>query len=480
MAASYCLNSVNPVALVNTEEFAPLFSDNAEMSALASMILSRAAAEEVAAMLDESDFYSPAHRDIFRAILQLIRNNKAVDMVTLRDELVSRDKLRAVGGEDYIVQISEFVPSPANSKDYAQIVLDKSTLRRLEAAGREIVGMVRSTNESDADERVNQAERVVFEVGQRRLGTYFSSLQSLAHKFFSDIDHIIESGEPNIGIPTGFHDLDTKLTGLYPGELSIIAARPSMGKTTLVLDIALRIARLRRGNVAVFSLEMGAVQLVRRLVSMVSSVSSYAMKQADLTQANYSRLVDACEELYALPIFIDDSSDISPLEMRGKCRRLKADGGLSLIVIDYLQLARGTRRTENRVQEISDIARSLKAMSKELDVPVIALSQLNRSVESRDNKRPQLSDLRESGSIEAEADVVMMIYRDQYYKDRESPEEADRNPDRVEVAEVNVAKHRNGEIGSVLLGFQPSYVRFRDLDHASQQKYRADHSRGSD
>ncbi|MHB8636235.1 MAG: replicative DNA helicase [Fimbriimonadaceae bacterium] len=472
---------MNPVALVNADDFAPLYSDEAEMSTLGSMILSRHAAEEVVAILEEEDFYRPAHRDIYRAMLQLLRNNKAIDLVTLTDELVAREKLRAVGGEDYLIQVAEFVPSPANSQYYAGIVLDKSTLRRLESAGREIVGMVRSPNESDADERVNQAERIVFEVGQRRLGTYFAPVQALAHKFFADIDRIIESGEPILGTQTGFYDLDKKLTGLYPGELSIIAARPSMGKTTLVLDMALRIARLKVGNVAIFSLEMGAVQLVRRFVSMVSSVTSYAMKQADLTQANYSRLADACEELYGLPIFIDDSSDISPLEMRGKCRRLKADGGLALIIVDYLQLARGTRRTENRVQEISDIARSLKAMAKELDVPVIALSQLNRSVESRDNKRPQLSDLRESGSIEAEADVVMMIYREQYYRDREKPNEADRNPDRVEVAEVNVAKHRNGEIGSVLLGFQPSFVRFRDLTEDSKRQYMAEvHGRGSE
>jgi replicative DNA helicase len=205
------------------------------------------------------------------------------------------------------------------------------------------------------------------------------------------------------------------------------------------------------------------------------------MKQADLTQKNYSKLADACEELYGMPIYIDDSSDISPLEMRGKCRRLKADGGLALIIIDYLQLARGTRRTENRVQEISDIARSLKSMAKELDVPVIALSQLNRSVESRDNKRPQLSDLRESGSIEAEADVVMMIYREQYYRDREKPNEADRNTERVEVAEIHVAKHRNGEIGTVLLGFQPTYVRFRDLTEDSKKQYMAEvHGRGQE
>jgi replicative DNA helicase len=318
---------------------------------------------------------------------------------------------------------------------------------------------------------VDKAEQLVFEVGKRRLGSYFQPIRNLAKEFFTDIDMIIESGEPILGTPTGFLDLDTKLTGLYPGDLLIVAARPSMGKTTLVMDMALRVAKQQVGNVAVFSLEMGALQLVRRMVSMQSSVSSYAMKHADLTQKNYSKIADACESLYNLPIFIDDASDVSPLEMRGKCRRLKAEGGLALVIVDYLQLMRGSRKTENRVQEISDIARGLKAMAKELQVPVIALSQLNRSVESRDNKRPQLSDIRESGSIEAEADVVMMIYREQYYKDREKPTDADRNPDRVEVAEINIAKHRNGEIGTVLLGFQPTYVRFRDLDQDSQRRY---------
>jgi replicative DNA helicase len=468
------------MAVVSThEDFAPLFSDSAEMATLGSMILSEHAAEEVLAKLTEADFYRPAHREIFKAMRQLAQNHKTIDLLTLTEELTARDHLKDVGGENYLIAVAEYVPSAAKAADYADIVLDRATLRRLESAGRDIVGIARQTDEGSADERVDKAEQLVFDVGKRRLGTYFQPIRNLAKEFFTDIDRIIESGEPILGTPTGFYDLDTKLTGLYPGDFVIIAARPSMGKTTLALDMAVRVAKLGVGNVAVFSLEMGALQLVRRMVSMQSSVSSYAMKHADLTQQNYSRIADACESLYSLPVFIDDSSDVSPLEMRGKCRRLRADGGLALIVVDYLQLMRGSRRTENRVQEISDIARGLKAMAKELQVPVIALSQLNRSVESRDNKRPQLSDIRESGSIEAEADVVMMIYREQYYKDREKPTEADRTPDRVEVAEINIAKHRNGEIGTVLLGFQPTYVRFRDLDQDSQRRYLADQRAGN-
>ena len=330
------------------------------MSTLGSMILSERAAEEIVAILSEDDFYKPAHREMYKAMQQLMASRKAIDLVTLRDELVSRDKLRDAGGEDYLIQVAEYVPSPANSNYYAQIVLDRSTLRRLEAAGREIIGVARDTSDSSADEKVDFAEQKVFDIGKQRLGKYFQPLRALAKEFFVDIDRIIESGEPILGTSSGFLDLDAKLTGLYPGDLIIVAARPSMGKTTLVVDMALRVAQLGVGNVAIFSLEMGAIQLVRRMVSMQSSVSSYVMKQADLTSKNYARLADACETLYNLPVFIDDASDVSPLEMRGKCRRLKADGGLALVVVDYLQLMRGSRRTENRVQEISDIARAFE------------------------------------------------------------------------------------------------------------------------
>ncbi|HWA82093.1 MAG TPA: DnaB-like helicase C-terminal domain-containing protein, partial [Fimbriimonadaceae bacterium] len=238
-----------------------------------------------------------------------------------------------------------------------------------------------------------------------------------------------------------------------------------MGKTSLALDFALAAARQDKGAVAIFSLEMSGIQLVRRMVSMVSGISSHALKGPNITPEVYRKLADACEHLYSLPIHIDDASDVSPLEMRGKCRRLKAEAGLSLVVVDYLQLMRGSRRTENRTQEISDIARSIKAMAKELKVPVIALSQLNRGVETREDKRPVLSDIRESGSIEAEADLVMLLYRDAYYKAKEERREIDMDPDNVEDAEVIIAKHRNGPTGKVILGFQPAYARYRLLSN---------------
>lgn len=448
-----------------TEELIPLHSLEMEMSTLGSMMLDERAAEEVLAILDADDFYRPAHREIFRAVRQLVNSGKPPNLEFVIQELRDREVLQDIGGEDYLIQVAEYVPSPANANYYAHIVQDKATLRRLEEAGRNIVGVVHDADQGDADEKVDKAEQLVFEVGRRRLGTYFKHVSSLAKEFFVDVDHIIETGEPLVGITSGFGDLDKMTTGFYGGDLVIVGARPSMGKTALVLDFALAAARENKGAVAIFSLEMSGMQLVRRMVSMVSGVSGHVLKSPNLGMDVYKKLADACDHLYSLPIHIDDASDVTPLEMRGKCRRLKAEGGLSLVVVDYLQLMRGSKRTENRTQEISDIARGIKAMAKELQVPVVALSQLNRGVESREDKRPVLSDIRESGSIEAEADVVMLLYRDAYYKAKEMSKDTDFNPDNVEEAEVIIAKHRNGPTGKVILGFQPSYARYRNLYH---------------
>lgn len=457
---------MSPVA-TELADLAPLYSLEAEMSALGSMLLSERAAEELVAILDESDFYRPAHRQIFQCMRQLVNNAKPVDIELLKQELKDRGAYEAVGGEDYMVQIAEFVPSPANATYYASVIQDKATLRRLQDAGRSIVGVVHDPESGSADDCVDKAEQLVFEVGRRRLGNYFQHVSSLAKEFFVDVDKIITTGEAMHGLNSGFGDLDRLTTGFYPGDMVIVGARPSMGKTALMMDFVLNAARMHKGAIAVFSLEMSSVQLVRRMVSMVSGISSHMLKSPNLSADTYRKLADACEHLYSLPIHIDDASDVSPLEMRGKCRRLKAESGLALVVVDYLQLMRGSRRTENRTQEISDIARGIKAMAKELEVPVVALSQLNRGVEQREDKRPVLSDIRESGSIEAEADVVMLLYRDAYYKAKEEQREIDYNPDNVEEAEIIVAKHRNGPTGKVILGFQPAYARYRNLHHGS-------------
>ncbi len=446
-------------------ELTPLYSLEHEMSTLGSMLLSERAAEEMVSVLDEGDFYRPAHREIFKAMRQLINSAKPIDFELLKQELKDRGTLETVGGEEYLIQVAEFVPSPANANYYAQVVQDKATLRRLQEAGRDIVGIVHNPDAGSADDCVDKAEQLVFEVGRKRLGNYFQHVSGLAKEFFVDVDKILTSGEPTLGITSGFPDLDKVTTGFYGGDMIIVGARPSMGKTSLALDFALAAAKENKGGVAVFSLEMSSMQLVRRMVSMTSGISANVLKQPNLNADTYRKLADACEHLYSMPIYVDDASDVSPLEMRGKCRRLKAESGLALVVVDYLQLMRGSRRTENRTQEISEIARSLKSMAKELQVPVIALSQLNRGVEAREDKRPVLSDIRESGSIEAEADIVMLLYRDAYYKAKEAQSDIDYDPNNVEEAEVIIAKHRNGPTGKVMLGFQPAYARYRNLYH---------------
>ena len=440
------------------------------MSALGSMLLSERAAEEIVTILDEQDFYRPAHRLIFKAMKQLIHNHKPIDILTLKDELLDRGNLLDIGGEDYLLEIAEYVPSPSNSNYYAQIVMDKSTLRRLEDAGQRIRGVVHDVDAGSVDDKVDKAEQLVFEVGRKSLGKYFQHVRSLAKEFFVDVDNIIETGMPMSGLRVGFWDLDRLTTGFYPGDFVIIGARPSMGKTSLALDMVVNVAQSlvrqeKEGSIAVFSLEMGANQLVRRMASMISGVSANVLRQnKPITDLQYKELADACDKLYGLPIYIDDASDVTPLEMRGKCRRLKAEHGLTMVVVDYLQLMRGSRKTENRVQEISEIARACKSMAKELEVPVIALSQLSRAVENREDKRPQLSDIRESGSIEAEADLVMLLYRDSYYKAKEEHRPENENFDDTQEAEIIIAKHRNGPTGKVILGFQPAFARFRNSD----------------
>lgn len=447
------------------DPYVPPHNMEAEMCALGSMMLSERAVEQVMEILTEADFYRPAHREIFKAIQQLAHESRAVDWVTVSDELKERNQLSYVGGQEYLFQVVDSVPTPANAADYAKIVAEQSVLRKLESAGHEIVRTVHDSD-LDVDQKIDKAEQEVFSVTSKQNKQSFQHVRSLAKGFFTKVDQLYETGQPILGVSSGFYDLDKMTGGLYPSDLNIVAARPAMGKTSFVLAMGLNVARQKQGGVAVFSLEMSGEQLVRRMLSMLSGVGMGVLKESNLSDDSYHRLADACEELYSLPIFIDDNSDVSPFEMRGKCRRLKAEHGLSLVMVDYLQLMRGNRRTENRVQEISEIARSLKGLAKELEVPVIALSQLNRSVESREDKRPQLSDIRESGSIEAEADIVMFIYRDSYYKAKEAQNEESAepwDPDKVEEAEIIYAKHRNGPTGKVILGFQPNYARFVNL-----------------
>jgi len=455
--------------MIYDRELLPLYSLEAEKSTLGSMILSSRAAEEVVTAVEDVDFYHPAHKLIFQAIKRLISSTKPVDQLTVEEELKAHGNLADIGGPDYLLEIAMYVPSPANAGYYAQIVKDKSTLRRLQMAGQDIVGIVHDPEIDSAQQKVEAAEKLIFAVANKTSRKDFQLVKSLANEYFNDVETIVETGMPMTGLKVGFTDLDKMTSGFYPGDFVIIGARPAMGKTSLVLDFALNAGRRihdsgEKGSIAIFSLEMSSIQLVRRMVSMLSGVSNQVLKTGQIERQQYSDITDAVERMYGLPIYVDDSSDLTPLEMRGKCRRLKAEKGLKLVIIDYLQLMKGGGRTEGRVQEISEIARSCKSMAKELELPVIALSQLNRSVEGRDDKRPQLSDIRESGSIEAEADLVMLLYRDSYYKSKEEHRPEVTNHDEVQEAEIIVAKHRNGPTGKVILGFQPSYARYRNLD----------------
>lgn len=440
------------------------------MCALGAMMLAENAANEVSQILAEEDFYRPTHREIYRACQQVLQNASAVDLVTVRNQLTQRGSLDSIGGVDYLIQLAESVPSAANAKHYAEIVRDMATLRKLEQAGSEIVKISHGP-EDTVEEKIDRSEQLLFQVGRQRMGKDFLPVKTIAKEFFKSVDAFRETGQPVLGTASRFIDLDRVTGGFYGGDFIVLAARPSMGKTSLVLSFALNVARANVGNVAFFALEMSGKQLVWRMMSYLSGVGMGALKATSLSDQDYQKLADACDTLYNLPIYIDDTSNISPLEVRGKCRRLMQEGGLSLVVVDYLQLMKGSGRSENRVQEISDIARGLKSLSKELDVPVIALSQLNRSVESREKKIPQLSDIRESGSIEAEADIVMLLYRAEYYKQKEAADDRSHDPNRTEAAEVIIAKHRNGPTGKVILGFQPNYARYTNLAKESIEEY---------
>jgi replicative DNA helicase len=439
------------------EKHTPPHSMDAEMAVLGSMLLSNAVAERLLTTLREADFYGPTHREILRAMHSLSRSYRSIDVLTVQEELVARGSFERIGGLNTLVQIAESVPSPENGDFYADIVIDRAMLRELEDAGHEIVKQVHDPAK-DVEAKIQQAEKAVYNVAKRRISREFTPASRLAVEFFKEVDRVLESGEPMHGLPTGLADVDDLLTGFYPGNLIIVAARPSVGKTSLALWFAYHAARHSTQNVAVFSLEMSGMEIVRRYVTMLGKVNSNVLKRSHLPNEDYQGLVDGCEKLYNLNLYIDDSSDISSFEMLNKCRRLKAEeGGLSLVVVDYLQLMKGSGREETRTQQISGIARGLKMMAKELDVPVVALSQLSRGIELRDPPIPQLSDLRESGSIEADADVVLMLYKAKM-DDTES-QVADEFS-RVMPVDIFVRKNRNGPVGVVTLAFEPSYTLF--------------------
>jgi replicative DNA helicase len=438
----------------------------AEQSTLGSMILDKSAIEKAGEILRQEDFYRTAHQEIYDALWTLAERDEAVDLITVQEELRRRGKLEAVGGTEYLMALIDSVPTAANVEYYAKIVEEKSIRRRMIEAATEVVGFAHS-QDADIDTLADRAEQLVFAVAQKRLGKSFTSLNSLVHGTFEMIERRYQEGKSVSGLETGFRQFDYMTSGLQNSDLIILAARPSMGKTALALNLAINSAKKSKVPVAIFSIEMSSEQLALRLLCSQAKVDAHRLRSGRVKDEEWPMLGNACNVLSETPIYIDDSTDITPMAMRAKCRRLKAEHGLSLVVVDYLQLMKWHRNIDNRTQEISEIARSLKSLARELNVPLIALSQLSRAVERRDDKRPMLSDLRESGSIEAEADLVIMLYRDSYYKAKEMREEGDDSfddPRAVDQTEVIIGKQRNGPTGTVRLAFLPQFACFEDLD----------------
>ena len=427
---------------------------DAEESVLGAMMLSPGAIGAVSEALDAGDFYRESHAKIYRAALSLYARGEPVDAITLVDELEERGDLEDVGGRTRVHELAALVPATANAGHYARIVREMATLRGLIRAGGEVarLGWERP---GDARELVDQAEQIVFELSQSRVSSEFSHIEALLKESFERITQLYEAGEELTGVPSGFRDVDRLTSGFQPGNLVIVAARPSMGKSALGLCMAANIAVRHQQPVALFTLEMSKSEVTQRLMCSEAKVESQRLRSGKLAVDDWPRLTAACDKLAKAPIYVDDTGSITMMEIRAKARRLKTqEPKLGLIIVDYLQLMTSGASVENRVQEVSQISRQLKVLARDLDVPVLAMSQLSRAVEQRHDKRPILSDLRESGAIEQDADLVFFIYRDEYYNEE---------TDQQGLAEVICAKHRNGPTGSEKLSFLKRYAKFADL-----------------
>jgi len=439
----------------------------AEISVLGAVLQDPAALLKAMEILGPGDFYKEAHRKIFSACVDLFERNEPVDLVTLANELMRRKHLEEVGGASGLSALVDAVPTAANVAYHARIVKDKSLLYALIQKATAVVSRAYA-DKDDVDELLDWAEQQIFEISQDKVSRSFVAVKHVLKGTFQLIEKLYDRKSHVTGVPTGFRKFDELTAGLQPSELVVVAGRPSMGKTSFCLNIAQHAAVQERIPVAIFSLEMSKEQLVQRMLCSVAKVDSHKLRTGYLSDADWPRLTTGAGILSESPVFIDDTPGISLLEMRAKARRLKAEQGLGMVIIDYLQLVSGRGRAESRQQEISEISRSLKAMAKELDVPVVALSQLSRAVESRQPPRPQLSDLRESGAIEQDADVVTFLYRPAFYRVRrdEAPEEPEDN-----TTEVIIGKQRNGPTGTVFLAFLREYTRFeeqeRDRDFAA-------------
>jgi replicative DNA helicase len=432
----------------------------AEASVLGGILLENEAINRVLEIITPVDFYRESHRKIFRAMLELTDRSEPADLITLSELLKGKGELEAVGGSTYLASLADQVPTAANIAHYARIIREKAILRQLITSATEIA--TRGFEEQgNVDEFLDAAEKVIFDIAEKKIKASFVSIGDMIKDTLKTVERLYERKELVTGVPTGFKDLDKLTAGLQPSELIIVAGRPSMGKTAFALNIAANAALNAGMGVAVFSLEMAREQLVLRMLCSEARVDNSKVRAGYLGERDFPKLANAAGKLHEALIYIDDTPAISVLELRAKTRRLirDRDKKVGLVIVDYLQLMRGMGNASNREQEISEISRSLKALAKELRVPVIALSQLNRRVEDRGDRRPMMADLRESGAIEQDADVIAFIYRDEVYNTKSSDKG---------IAEIIVAKQRNGPIGTVNLAFLNEYTRFEDLAEREQ------------
>jgi replicative DNA helicase len=435
-------------------ERAPPHDMTAEQCVLGGMLLSQDAIAEVIETLRAQDFYRPAHQIIYDAILDLYGRGEPSDAVTISAELTKRGEITRVGGAPYLHTLISSVPTAANANYYAKIVHERSVLRKLVEVGTRITQRGYAADGADADAILDWAEAEVLSIAEKRAGEDYMPLSEIMPGALDEIEAIGSRGGQLVGVPTGFQDLDALTNGLHPGQMVIIAARPAVGKSTLALDLARAAAVKHSLTAAFFSLEMSRNEITMRLLSAEARVALHAMRSGTMTDEDWTRLARRMSEVSEAPLFIDDSPNMSMMEIRAKCRRLKQQHDLRLVVVDYLQLMTSGKRVESRQVEVSEFSRSLKLMAKELGVPVVALSQLNRGPEQRTDKKPMVSDLRESGSIEQDADVVILLHREDAYE-KESP--------RAGEADLIVAKHRNGPTTTVTVAFQGHYSRFVDM-----------------
>ena len=427
----------------------------AEQSILGGILIENEAINRVTEILDAEDFYRDTHRKIFNAFINLSERDEPADLITLTNELRKIDQLDSIGGASYLASLIDSVPTAANIQYYARIVKEKAILRKLIQTSTEIITQSYE-DRGDVEAFLDEAERAIFDISEKRVRPSFYPIREIVKESFATIERLFKKKEAVTGVPSGFKELDRMTAGFQPSDLVIIAGRPSMGKTAFCLDVAEYAAIDNKIPVAIFSLEMSKEQLVIRMLCSQAHVEGTRLRTGYLNESDWPKLTIAAGSLSESPIYIDDTAALSVLELRAKARRLKSDHGLGMVIVDYLQLMKGRSRVESRQQEISEISRSLKALAKELNIPVIAVSQLSRKTEERTGNRPQLSDLRESGAIEQDADLILFIYRDEVYNRSED------NPNRGK-AEVIIGKQRNGPIGKIDLAFLDKFTTFKDL-----------------